>query len=1025
MPIIEKDSDLKFPHFTVLKASAGSGKTHMLTKRFVQFILSEKISRNNLRNILAITFSNNASKEMKERIMDWLKLLHFGDPELTEQMLEAVSMDREKLAERAGQMVEQILRDYADFEVRTIDSFMTSIFKTSAIDFGFNTDFDILMNNDALMEYSFDLFLRSVREGTKEAELLLNIISAIQEGKQGQEAYMWDPSSALLDEVKGLYLKLSASGKDPMIEDYSGAFDDIKNEISTAIEGLEKVILKSGLVKRANSSFGTILDLVRQGRFADLIGRGLKSPPVNKPGKSESDLQTSFYQIVEQWENAAGLINKYIALLVRSRSMPYLKVYESFREIVEYVKRRQGKVFIEDISRNLADYLNEEIVPDIYFRMGETIYHFLIDEFQDTSLIQWHNLFPLFENALSQGGSLFVVGDTKQAIYGFRNADYMIMRESERSNPFPSAMHYVKELSTNYRSLKNILDFNEKVFKETVAGNDKYKEAGSRSGLTDYVQCARDGFSRGYCEVVLEQRDDETLPERRVIQNLVAELRSRGFSYGDIAILTRRNEDVVKTTLWLNEKNIDFISYSNLDIRRRRITGEIVALLNFLDSPMDDLSFSAFINGEVFGALLRAEQPEITPERLRKFLFEYRESPPLYKSFQKEFSILWEKYFAGLFRVSGYFPIYDLVTEAYAVFRVFETLGDEEAALVKILEAVKEFEGAGYNSIRDFLDFAGDSDSGESEWNMDVPKALDAVKVMTIHKAKGLGFPVVIILLYEGRNRGFDYIIEEEENGVRLLKINRKTMVSDPDFERLYEEEATKENVNRLNSLYVGFTRAKEELYVIGVKGRNETFPFDLLPASDFAPTVKPGRCDIAAAKSSGVFSVRHHPKQIEAEVRTDEMISVEERARGEFIHRVLYYVEYLHDDMESELDVIIRKANVETRSGAAAEGVRELLLRLFGRKEIAIYFEPHPGREVKREQEFSDEKGHLFRMDRVVIDPDRVVILDFKTGGEGWADEKNRAQMRKYMKIAKDIYPGRRLEGRIVYTDLGEIRKL
>ncbi len=1009
----------------MLKASAGSGKTHMLTKRFVQFILSEKISRNSLRNILAITFSNNAAKEMKEKIIDWLKLLHFGDPELTEQMLEAVSMDRERLAEQAGKMVEEILWDYADFEVRTIDSFMTSIFKTSAIDFGFNTEFDILMNNDPLMAYSFDLFLRNVREGTKEAELLLDIIAAIQEGKQGQEAYMWDPSSALLEEVKSLYGKLSATGRNPMIEDYSGAFDDIKNEIRTAIEGLKKVILKSGLAKRANSSFDAILDLVRERRFADLIGKGLKNPPVNKPGKGQSALQSSFDQIVGQWENAASLINKYIALLVRSRSMPYLKVYESFGEIVESVKRRQGKVFIEDISRNLAEYLNEEIVPDIYFRIGETIYHFLIDEFQDTSLIQWHDLFPLFENALSQGGSLFVVGDTKQAIYGFRNADYTIMRESERTNPFPSAGHYVKELTTSRRSLKKILDFNEKVFKEIVAGNEKYKEAGTRSGLTDYVQCAGDGNSEGYCEVVLQERDDETPPERRVIQDLVAELRSRGFRYGDIAILTRRNEDVVKTTLWLNEKNIDFISYSNLDIRRRKITGEVVALLNFLDSPMDDLSFSTFINGVIFGALLRADHPEITPERLGEFLFGYRESPPLYKSFQKEFSLLWEKYFAGLFKSSGYFPIYDLVTEAYAVFRVFETMGDEEAALVKILEAVKEFEGAGYNSIRDFLDFAGDSDSGESEWNMDVPKALNAVKVMTIHKAKGLGFPAVIVLLYEGRNRGFDYIIEEEEDGVRLLKINKKTIVSDPTFERLYEEEATKENVNRLNSLYVGFTRAKEELYVIGVKGRSETFPFDLLPTSDFAATVKRDRCDIHAAKSSEVFSVRHYPKQIEAEVRTDEMISVEERARGEFIHRVLCHVEYLYEDMESVLEHIIRRVAAATASESATEGVKKLLLRLFGRKEIATYFEPHPGREVKREQEFSDEEGHLFRMDRVVIDPDRVTILDFKTGGEGWAEEKYRAQMRKYMKIAKDIYPGRHLEGRIVYIDLGEIRPL
>ena len=154
-------------------------------------------------------------------------------------------------------------------------------------------------------------------------------------------------------------------------------------------------------------------------------------------------------------------------------------------------------------------------------------------------------------------------------------------------------------------------------------------------------------------------------------------------------------------------------------------------------------------------------------------------------------------------------------------------------------------------------------------------------------------------------------------------------------------------------------------------------------------------------------------------------MISIGERARGEFIHRVLYHVEYLYEDMESVLEDIIRRVTAATASESAAEGVKELLLRLFGRKEIATYFEPRPGREVKREQEFSDEEGHLFRMDRVVIDPERVTILDFKTGGEGWAEEKYRAQMRKYMKIAKDIYPGRRLEGRIVYIDLGEIRTL
>lgn len=1024
-PVIEKDSDLKFPHFIVLKASAGSGKTHMLTKRFVQFILSEKIPRNSLRNILAISFSNNAAKQMRERIIEWLKLIHFGDAAKTEEILEAVSMSREKVAEQAGRVVEEILRDYADFEVRTIDSFMTSIFKTSAIDFGFNPEFDILMSKDALMEYSFDLFLREAREGTEVAELLLNVISAIQEGKPGHEAYMWDPSSVLLEEVKSLYGKLSATGKNPLIEDYSGAFEEVKVGIRAAIEGLDRMITDSGLTPRANSSFEAVRELVKDERFADLIGKGLKTPPVKKPLTGQSHLQGSFDRIVEQWENACRLINRYIALLVRSRSTPYLKVYESFKKTVESVKRRQGKVLIEDINRNLSEYINKEIVPDIYFRIGETIYHFLIDEFQDTSLIQWNNLFPLIENALSQNGSLFVVGDTKQAIYGFRNADYTIMREAEHSNPFPSARHYVKELTTSRRSLRRILDFNEKVFKEIVAGNDNYRDAGSRSGLTDYVQCARDGSRQGYCEVILHERDEETPPERRVIQDLVSQLRSRGFSYGDIAILTPRNEDVVKTTLWLNEKDIDFISYSNLDIRRRKITGEIVALLTFLDSPMDDLSFVTFMCGDIFGALLRKYHPEVTPGRLRDFLFTFREDSPLYKQFQREFPVLWEKYFADLFRASGYSPIYDLVTDAYTVLRVFETLTDEEAALVKILEAVKELEGAGYNSVRDFLDLAGDSDSSEPGWNMDVPKALDAVRVMTIHKAKGLEFPVVIVLLYESRNRGLDYIVEEEGDGVRLLKINKKTMASDPAFERLYEEETTKEKVNRLNSLYVGFTRAREELYVIGLKGRTETFPLDLLPASDFAATAKPERCGIPATKSFNLFNISHHPEKIKTEGRTDEMIGIREKERGEFIHKVFCHIEYLHGDTERVLEDVIRRVGVETGLESAAAGVKDLLLRLFGRKEIAAYFEARPGREVRREQEFSDEEGHLFRMDRVVIDTDRVTILDFKTGADGRAEEKYKAQLRKYLKIAKDIYPGRRLEGKIIYVDLGEIKTL
>ena len=250
------------------------------------------------------------------------------------------------------------------------------------------------------------------------------------------------------------------------------------------------------------------------------------------------------------------------------------------------------------------------------------------------------------------------------------------------------------------------------------------------------------------------------------------------------------------------------------------------------------------------------------PGRFSELFFMKRNDPPLYKAFQQEFRDLWEMYFAGLFRASGYLPLYDLVSEIFNVFRVFEVMEAEESTLVKILEVVKDFEGAGYNSLRDFLGSAGSDEAGETEWTMNVPKNMDAVHVMTVHKSKGLGFPAVVVLLYEDRSKGFDYILEEDEEGACLLKITKEVLNSAPDCEGLYREEEMKDMVNRLNSLYVGFTRPKEELYVIGVRGGCAGYPFDLLPLDDYPPAAKPDRrpAEMTEASADRLHQASSHP---------------------------------------------------------------------------------------------------------------------------------------------------------------------
>jgi ATP-dependent helicase/nuclease subunit A len=654
------------------------------------------------------------------------------------------------------------------------------------------------------------------------------------------------------------------------------------------------------------------------------------------------------------------------------------------------------------------------------------IYHYLIDEFQDTSPIQWSNLFPLIENSLSQGGSLFAVGDTKQAIYGFRNADYGIMKGLESKNPFSSAHHNVKELEINYRSLEGVVDFSKEFFKKVVANHEKYRDPASRSGLIGYDQRVKeDHKGSGYVEVIKCEKSDDDPPEKRKIQDLIKELAQRGYSYSDVAILAYRNENVVNITTWLNEIEVPFISYSSLDIRTRKLTAEIVALLTFLDSPPDDLSFAGFVLGDIFRKALERDRKRFELKELHEFFFRNRKNAPLYKAFQKEFPELWEVYFEELFKSTGYLPLYDLVCEIYRIYRAFDHFKGEEATLIKILEVIKNFEGEGRNNPGDFLKYASDEEAGESDWTIDVPAGINAVKVMTIHKAKGLGFPVAIVLMYEETIRWSRYILDEETDGVNLLRINKKISEASDFLQEKYEEERHKDLVNKLNTLYVGFTRAEDELYVIGVQGKRNQFPIDLLQTADSPIGSKKAPRPRPPGPTQEDLKLYYHPDPIKLHFAAEEELNLEERLRGEFIHRVLYFIDALNENTESELERIIKRVNDELKADYPVGEMKKNLMQFMELEEIRPYFIDKPGRTIKREQDFSDPGGSLFRMDRVVMDKDQIVVIDYKTGTEKRAEKEYISQLRSYIRILKEIYPDKIVEGMIAYVDLGEMTLL
>ncbi|MFN3739837.1 MAG: UvrD-helicase domain-containing protein [Thermodesulfovibrionales bacterium] len=1026
-----KDSELIFPHYMVLKASAGAGKTRALTSRYVQFLLSENIPFNDLQNIIAITFSNNATKEMKERILLWLKELYLQKERAISEFSGLIKFEdgkdfRKALSEKAGQIIERILNNYSDFQVRTIDSFMTSIFKSSAIESGYNPDFEILMDNRELLSYAFELFLKDIKEGTEKADIFKRIIDLILELKGSDSGYLWDPAVEIFKKWKDLYSIITADDRELIIEEC--LLEDKKNAekklamIMNKIMDLLKGVDENFLNK--NSGYSNFPEILNTGQFFLL-------KTANLPLKKRAPL---YDEVKPLWTELQTLYKEYLWYYSLSYYIPYLKTFRDFLKELEKIKLKEEKLFIEDINKTLSEYLNSSIVPDIYFRLGERIYHFLIDEFQDTSPLQWKNLMPLIENALSVNGSLFIVGDTKQAIYEFRNADYRIMKrlEDDKEKVFPSATLIKAELKLNYRSGGEIVRFNEKLFKKTIVSLDGYRESAFLSGLTDYVQQPLpEREDKGYVEIKVIKKEEVN----DHIISIIEELHIRGYSYSEIAILAPQNREVIAISEGLNKRGIPFISYSSLDVRQRKVTGEILALLGFLDSPIDDFSFSIFLQSDIYKRYLASKEGRDNIDFINSFLLRHSQDTHLYKLFEKEFPGLWEDHFKHLFRLAGYLPLYDLLSMALGIFRVFEIMPEEEATFLKLLELANLFEAKGFGNIKDFIEFMESTGSDERIWDLSLPEDKEAVTVMTIHKSKGLEFPATIVYITEPKRPNSSMIPIKFDNGISIVKLTDPLTAN----ERLRDtrEEFLRDKItSQLNLLYVAFTRAKDELYILVEEERKkeekdkraEKFNIStiLSKETDNPRGTKLTKKEIEDRRQKErkeillTLNLSHYPFSKEFPVEERE-IHLYEKERGEFIHHILAFIDYYEEGLDEKISQIIEKLNRDAAIRFPKEEIKGAVIKTL--QSLKEYFKKIPGRIIRNEKEFSDLRGFLFRMDRVVIDPQVVTVIDYKTGTQKPEDrQEDLEQVRHYKKILKEIYKDKEIKGLLYYIDKEEV---
>ena len=1021
--VLHPDTKLIFPSYTVVSASAGSGKTYTLTLRFVQLLLSERVPHNELPNILAITFTNNAAAEMRRRLLDYLKALSLGDPEKLDEAGGLVAMSGERLQEKARVVVDRILKNYSDLQIKTIDSFLTSVFKTSAFEVGYQPDLEILVDDRQIIPEAFEQLTRELKGNEALKLTLKQTVSLIQETRARKRPFLWDPYGQIVYQVKRIYSQLTSYGK-PILS--GGGLEEsklLKQRLAEQSTGLRRAITASGL--RPYSKLQDDLDDIDHGRVDIVLGRTEKSKTVNVPRDRIERSRHEQHQPILDRE--LGLYNDVLRELIiwkaRNHYKAYIDAVELVRANLDRLSHERGQILIDDVALILHRYLMGEAVADAYLMLGEQIYHFLIDEFQDTSPLQWATLKPLIENSLSQGGSLFVVGDTRQSIYGFRNADWRIMKGLKEGDGFPSARKIVHDLDTNWRSYQSIVGYTKHVFEQNVKKSD-YATAAGLSGLDKVSQKLKPGHEgKGVTEVAFLKFDEENRPERAEILNLIANCLKRDFSYRDIAILTEANDRVIDIAGWLNIAGIPVLPYSSLDIRSRKTIGEMLSLLRFLDSPIDDLAFASFLLGGVLSANLSRDETRTSLEDLRALIIpatgeKYRRGL-LYQQFRKAFPHLWTKYFEELYRLVGYLPVYDLVSEAYKLFRVFDLLPDEEASLVKLLEVLKSFEENERNSLKDFLEYA--EEEGEAtRWQVSVPREVDAVRVMTVHKARGLEFTITIVVLYDRDLRPTEYVVEEEADGVRLLKVSRDASEKVPFLKKLKDEREEADKVDTLNKLYVSLTRAKKEMYVTSLEGERDLIPSRFLTVGDGQLALRP-MADTKLSDESLKLHPLHHDIRIHRGECSYERFGFLETRRGEFIHTLLSRIEYAGDDLAATVERVLRECDDQRPRGLERESIRSTLMSFLGAGGVGEIFREKPGRRVLREHELAGKDGALFRLDRVVLDPGQVVVVDFKTGGKD-AVESYRSQVAAYLTLVGELLPDRSMKGLLAFVDLCKV---
>jgi len=876
-----------------------------------------------------------------------------------------------------------------------------------------------------------------------------------------QEDPGWVPKKDIFSNIETLYFLSNQYG-------YSFTRSEIDDTAIPQLKSQIKAILKEFSQREIEGTNKVFMRTVNRLTDAKRItianfGKTFQKDeyPVNKGYTVPVDIHTS-------WKALRKHLTKLSEAEAYSLYDPYISLFNQVYTFFEEYAKKNDVVFLSELNKRINEIVatKDVSIPELCCRVAPYVDHYLIDEFQDTNFLNWQNLLTLINEALSRGGSLFYVGDKKQAIYQFRGGDSRLFDLVPRLLPHYEATEV--RLDVNYRSHTEIVNFINEVFDpqnlcdciaaiERNAKDDSvaFEEADYLEITQNYDtahQRARTDLPYGHVSIDTvggdnSQECDEIIYERLI--ETIQDARTRDFTYSDIAILTRSNAELEALTTHLLSHDIPVISEKTLNIRRHSVVNSVIAFLRFLESPIDNTNFALFLQSELF---LRAA--ELKADEIEEFLFktraQLREDKCLYyyMIFREKYSDLWVRFIEPFFKKVGVVPLYEFVRTMCEQFSVFELFADDRAFLMRFLELVKEEESK-YASISSFLDFFDNLKDDDKKLYVPFAEVDDCLQLLTFHKAKGLEFPIVIIPFLSLSIKPAQQILTQsgssDKEALALTHLLKAYAPWSQELGEQYLDELKKALVAELNIIYVALTRPQYELYCyvpLRIEGKKHNKAAWLFAncsvsrgtkrtGSDYSPKTKRKSEDVTYLEPSRYLSWVDSGHETFTEV--SQIINRKRILRGSIMHALLSYV---GNTLETSVDEYLECAEAPVRLMFPAIDdcgqYREEIRTLTAHKTLEWVFAVSDG-VVHTEKELATRHGHMKRIDRLIVKDNELIVIDYKSlpfdsvGEEAFSDKSDpyKVQVREYMSILHDLYPKRTVRGYLLYMDTRVIEQV